>query len=151
MQPQTIRTGSPGLPTKPLRRRHPGMGSKDPREWTIIAGPIAIKPFLREVRINGELVALTPKEYQLLLKLAEHPTRAVPRAEIYQNLWGIVPDMEISTRRLDSHAAKLRRRLAEHNVWMVINVWGVGYRLMDAPRDGTMCCPRCGQPLVEAA
>jgi DNA-binding response OmpR family regulator len=36
------------------------------------------------------------------------------------------------TRMLDSHACRLRRKLAEHGARAVVNVWGVGYRLSDS-------------------
>ena len=46
------------------------------------------------------------------------------------------------TRTLDSHVSRLRRKLSAHGASYVVNVWGVGYRLMDVPapsRPGDVC------------
>jgi DNA-binding response OmpR family regulator len=88
----------------------------------------------REVRVGEQRLKLTTKEYELLLALASEPERVFTRQELLHGLWGYVTP----TRTVDSHASRLRHKLAAAGERMVINVWGVGYRLMDsAPvRDG---------------
>jgi DNA-binding response OmpR family regulator len=81
----------------------------------------------REVRVGEQRLALTAKEYALLLVLASEPERVFTRQELLQGVWGYVTP----TRTVDSHAARLRHKLAAAGERMVINVWGVGYRLMD--------------------
>jgi DNA-binding response OmpR family regulator len=93
------------------------------------AGPIAIDVRSREVRVHDRPVELSAKEYDLLLTLAGEPTRVFTRAELMHGIWGL--DTFGHTRTLDSHASRLRRKLcADGDEKLVINVWGVGYRLL---------------------
>jgi DNA-binding response OmpR family regulator len=91
-------------------------------------GALTIDVAARAARIDGELVQLTVREFDLLVALAKDPTRVFTKAELLSDLWNH-PDPR-STRTLDSHACRLRRRLAEHGQNMVCNEWGVGYRLV---------------------
>jgi DNA-binding response OmpR family regulator len=94
------------------------------------AGPIVIDVRSREVRVFDRLVVLSDKEYQLLVALAGEPTRVFTRAELLRGVWG--HQSFGHTRTLDSHASRLRRKLCgEGHDKLVINVWGVGYRLID--------------------
>ena len=94
------------------------------------AGPITIDVLAREVRIHDRVVALSSKEYALLLVLAGDPTRVFTREELMRSVWGTQTFGR--TRTLDSHAVRLRRKLgSEGSERFVINVWGVGYRLYE--------------------
>jgi DNA-binding winged helix-turn-helix (wHTH) protein len=53
------------------------------------------------------------------------------KEELLRTIWGY--RSLGSTRTLDSHACRLRHKLATHGDRYVVNVWGVGYRLVDAP------------------
>jgi DNA-binding response OmpR family regulator len=81
------------------------------------------------VRVGGRRVSLATKEYELLLKLASEPTRVFTKEHLLREVWGFRSLGR--TRTLDSHASRLRRKLAavSDRPW-VLNVWGVGYRLM---------------------
>lgn len=94
------------------------------------AGPVAIDVRSREVRVCDRPVQLSAKEYDLLVTLAGEPTRVFTRAELMRGIWGLHTFGH--TRTLDSHVSRLRRKLCgdEHDR-LVINVWGVGYRLLD--------------------
>ncbi len=108
-----------------LRRSAIGRGGR-----VLRAGPIVIDVRSREVRVFDRLVELSDKEYQLLVALAGEPTRVFTREELLRSVWGL--ETFGRTRTLDSHAARLRRKLcgeARHK--LVVNVWGVGYRLCD--------------------
>lgn len=94
------------------------------------AGSIAIDVGSREVRVADRPVELSAKEYDLLVTLAGEPTRVFTRAELMRGVWGLQTFGH--TRTLDSHAHRLRRKLCgDGDDRLVINVWGVGYRLID--------------------
>ena len=98
------------------------------------AGPIMIDVRSREVRVFDRPVELSAKEYDLLVTLAGEPTRVFTRAELMRGVWGVHTFGH--SRTLDSHACRLRHKLcADRAEKLVINVWGVGYRLVD--RDPT--------------
>ena len=83
-------------------------------------------------------VELSAKEYDLLVTLAGAPTRVFTREELMRGVWGLKTFGH--TRALDSHAFRLRRKLCGDSPdKLVINVWGVGYRLIDGelPRGVT--------------
>jgi DNA-binding response OmpR family regulator len=94
------------------------------------AGSVLIDVRSREVRVGERRVELSALEYQLLLTLAGEPDRVFTRQELLRWVWGYEPALR--TRTLDSHAYRLRRKLCEgSDEKVVVNVWGVGYRLMD--------------------
>jgi len=81
------------------------------------------------VRALGQRVLLPAKEYELLLKLAEQPARVFTKEELLREVWGFRAMGR--TRTLDSHASRLRRKIAAvTDTPYVLNEWGVGYRLM---------------------
>jgi DNA-binding response OmpR family regulator len=86
--------------------------------------------------IDGVDVRFTRREMEVLQYLGEHADRPVPREELLHRVWGYAREMEIETRTVDIHIAKLRRkiepdpRLPRH----LLTVRGGGYRLMLAQR-----------------
>ncbi len=92
-------------------------------------GELEIDTVSRQVRLHGEPVHLSKKEFALLRALAADPTRVFTREELLRGVWGF--RVLGSTRTLDSHASRLRKKLNAHGDRLVINVWGVGYRLID--------------------
>lgn len=97
------------------------------------AGPIVIDVRSRAVRVFDQPVELSDKEYRLLVTLAGEPTRVFTREELLRGVWGL--ETFGRTRTLDSHASRLRRKLAAAGAERcLINVWGVGLRLFDAER-----------------
>jgi DNA-binding response OmpR family regulator len=106
--------------------RRSSQGERD----LLVAGDIAIDQRTRRVTVAGEPVVLAGKEYQLLLKLASDPTRVFTKEELLRDVWGF--RSQGRTRTLDSHASRLRRKLgATGRGAFVVNVWGVGYRLLE--------------------
>jgi DNA-binding response OmpR family regulator len=74
-------------------------------------------------------VPLPGKEYELLVKLAGDPHRVFTKEELLREVWGFRSLGR--TRTLDSHASRLRRRLARPGQPPYVqNVWGVGYCLL---------------------
>ena len=102
-----------------------------PSHGRLRAGPLEVDPPSREVRLHGERVALSQKEFALLRTLVAEPTRVFTKDELLRTIWGY--RSRGSTRTLDSHACRLRNKLGAHGDRFVVNVWGVGYRLLDAP------------------
>jgi DNA-binding response OmpR family regulator len=83
----------------------------------------------RVVTVGGEPIQLPAKEYELLVALAEDPERVFKKEELLRNVWEFRSLGR--TRTLDSHASRLRRKLNRSpEAAYVLNVWGVGYRLV---------------------
>jgi DNA-binding response OmpR family regulator len=94
-------------------------------------GDLEVDPPSREVRLRGARIELSQKEFALLRTLAGEPTRVFTKDELLRSIWGF--RSRGVTRTLDSHACRLRHKLAAHGDRFVVNVWGVGYRLVDGP------------------
>ena len=90
---------------------------------------LELDPLSRSVELDGEPIHLSKKEFALLRALAEDPTRVFTREELLRGVWGF--QSPAATRTLDSHASRLRRKLSGAGGGFVVNVWGVGYRLID--------------------
>lgn len=95
------------------------------------AGPVRIDQTTRTVTVHGERTALSQKEYALLVKLASQPRRVFTKDDLLRDVWGFRSSAR--TRTIDSHASRLRRKLRVRagDEQLVVNVWGVGYRLLD--------------------
>jgi DNA-binding response OmpR family regulator len=94
-----------------------------------VAGPIRADAATRSVSVHGRAVELAGKEYELLLKLMDDPERVFTKEQLLRDVWGYRSLGR--TRTLDSHASRLRRKLqANGDGPFVLNVWGVGYRLL---------------------
>ncbi len=100
-----------------------------PARDRIAVGELAIDRAARRVSVDGVAVPLAAKEYELLVKLASEPARVFTKEELLREVWGFRSLGR--TRTLDSHASRLRRKLAAAGGDFVRNVWGVGYSLVD--------------------
>lgn len=80
------------------------------------------------VQIDGEAVALTKKEIELLWTLAKNSTKVFSRDNLLDSIWGY--DYFGDSRTVDSHIKRLRAKLDkyEHPLWEIKTIWGVGYR-----------------------
>ena len=81
----------------------------------------------REVRVNGKLAELRPKEYDLLVTLARSPGVVFDRERLIHLVWGY--DYVGDTRTVDVHVAGLRDKLEGSSV-RIQTVWSVGYKLV---------------------
>ncbi|HEV2999081.1 MAG TPA: winged helix-turn-helix domain-containing protein [Solirubrobacteraceae bacterium] len=107
----------------------------EPAEAIIRVGALAIDPRARAVTLHGRPLELCRLEYELLAHLARDPRRVFSRHELLREVWGYRAPGR--TRTLDTHASRLRAKLAggadglagggEH--WIVC-LRGVGYRLI---------------------
>jgi DNA-binding response OmpR family regulator len=92
-------------------------------------GPLEVDPSSREVRLHGDRIELSQKEFALLRMLASDATRVFTKEDLLRAVWGY--RTLGTTRTLDSHACRLRAKLNVHGERWIVNVWGVGYRLVD--------------------
>lgn len=106
-----------------------GRARRQPGSSRLRVGPLEIDPLTRRVELGGQPLHLSKKEFALLRTLAEDPTRVYTREELLRGVWGF--KSLGATRTLDSHASRLRKKLAPAGGGFVVNVWGVGYRLID--------------------
>lgn len=90
-------------------------------------GELRIDTRKRHVALAGRTIDLTHKEYALLLALSVEPDRVFERQHLLSEVWGY--EGGGSTRTLDAHACRLRRKLSGGSRAYVKNTWGVGYRL----------------------
>ncbi|MEE8220240.1 MAG: response regulator transcription factor [Woeseiaceae bacterium] len=84
---------------------------------------------------NGaETLTFTRREIEILSYLAANSTRPVPRDELLTKVWGYAKNLEIETRTVDIHIAKLRRKIEINpkEPAGLITVRGAGYRLLTA-------------------
>ncbi len=105
-----------------LRRRAPRIGHP------VTVGPLTLDPRRREVRVNGEVVSLRLREYELLAYLCSRLDMACPRADLLDHVWGY--DFTGDERTLDTHVRRLREALGPAHR-LIRTVWGVGYMLTD--------------------
>lgn len=89
-------------------------------------GKIEINERGRTVKVCGEPLALTLKEFELLLFLCRHRGQALSREQLLEHVWGI--DYEGSVRTVDTHIKTLRIKLGSVGEF-IRTMWGIGYKL----------------------
>jgi DNA-binding response OmpR family regulator len=111
-----------------LRRARQGEGH-DAAATVERFGAVEINPASRTVTRGGEVVALSPKEFDLLLTLVRRRGAVVSRLELLKEVWGYSAD--VMTRTVDIHIAELRRKLEDDpsKPKHILTVWKAGYRL----------------------
>ncbi|MBF0341897.1 MAG: response regulator [Magnetococcales bacterium] len=104
------------------------------RETVLKIGPLHLDPERREARLNGQLVALTPIEYRLLLLLARNAGRVLTHQQILKEVWG--PHYTHQTHTLRVFMAQLRRKVESDPAQprLLMTEMGVGYRMRDEER-----------------
>ncbi len=125
----------------------------------LVAGPLVLDAPHHEVRVGGQLVDLTPREFELLRVLLTHQGRVVTKGRLLRAVWGDAYRGEDSY--VYVHVSQLRRKLAAADdarllEGLIVTEPGVGYRVRDLPptssrrrsRDlrkslGAQACPRC--------
>jgi len=92
-------------------------------------GAVEINPASRTVTKEGIPVALSPKEFDLLLALVRRRGAVASRVELLREVWG--HRVEVMTRTVDIHIAELRRKLEDDpsQPRHILTVWKAGYRL----------------------
>jgi DNA-binding response OmpR family regulator len=110
-----------------LRRSGGGRQAKAPEVERF--GDVEVHPASRTVIRNGDTVALTPKEFDLLLALIRRRGAVASRHELLREVWD--HHAVVMTRTVDIHIAELRRKLEadSSNPRHILTVWKAGYRL----------------------
>jgi two-component system response regulator RegX3 len=99
---------------------------------TLSVGDVEIDTENLSGRIGDEELAFTKREIEVLCFLAENSDRPVSRDELLARVWGYAKGLEIETRTVDIHIAKLRRKIEANpkEPQVLITVRGAGYRLV---------------------
>ena len=107
-----------------LRRSAPGDSEKD----TLSFPGLTISLEKYEVRFQGKVLEMPPKELEVLYFLASHQNRVFTREQLLEQVWGF--DFYGDSRTVDVHIKRLREKLqgSESLGWQIRTVWGVGYK-----------------------
>jgi DNA-binding response OmpR family regulator len=122
-----VKSATPGevvARVKAVLRRY---GRGEPAPTALLDfGRLVIDVRAHELRVDGEPVACTAREFELLQLLAEHPRRAFTREQLFERLWGEYGDRHTVT----VHIARLREKIEVDPAHprYIVTVWGVGYR-----------------------
>jgi DNA-binding response OmpR family regulator len=106
-----------------LRRYQGGV----PAGRSVTVGQLRVDSPSREARLGGCVLELRPKEFDLLLALAEHQGLVMSRDQLLDLVWGY--DFPGGTRTVDAHISHLRARLAGSDVFIETHR-GIGYKLV---------------------
>lgn len=93
-------------------------------------GPFTIDESKVEVRKNGELIELKPKEYKMLLYMAKHPNQILSKEQLCDEVWG--EDYIGFDNTIMVHIRRLRERIEEDpsKPEYIINIKGLGYKFL---------------------
>ena len=105
-----------------LRRTAPS-----PTSQPLSVADLRLDPARREVHVGDVMLQMRPREFDLLVTLAEHQGMVLSREQLLSLVWGY--DYYGETRTVDVHVAHLRDKLADSRV-RIETVWGVGYKLV---------------------
>ncbi|MPZ94531.1 MAG: DNA-binding response regulator, partial [Propionibacteriales bacterium] len=96
-------------------------------EASVIDGPLAIDAAAHRVTLSGSELALTAREFDLLLHLVRHPDQALTRADLLRQVWGWSFGDEST---VTVHVRRLREKIEVDPARpeRLATVWGVGYR-----------------------
>lgn len=89
-------------------------------------GSLTLDEDAMESTLDGKPLALTPKEFDLLLLMARHPNKTFSREQLLSDVWGY--ETVGDARTVDTHVKQIREKLGEHRN-MLATVWGKGYKL----------------------
>lgn len=134
---KVLRAGADDYLVKPLRKqellaRLVSLGRRKnimQEENTLKLGPIELHKQDEQVTLNGEVVKLTAKDFQLTKYMLEHVGELVSREQLLKTIWGI--SETVNTRTVDVHMSRIRRKL-EINPDMgfrIKTIYQYGYRL----------------------
>ena len=109
-----------------LRRSHEG----EPQEPLLSAGRVAMDVERHEVRVDGEIVTMPLREFELLELFLRNPDRVLTRSQIIESIWG--SNYVGDTKTLDVHVKRIRAKIeAEPSApRLLTTVHGVGYMLL---------------------
>lgn len=101
----------------------------DSQEETHVCGSLRVNPETHSVTLNNSLIALSPREYKLLLYLMENKNKVVSRTQILNAVWGI--QFDNNTNVVDVYVSYLRTKLEGTSEKFIYTIKGTGYMLKD--------------------
>ena len=103
------------------------LGGVDQPCYTLVFGTeLLINPLRRQVLLEGKVVPLTRKEFDLLYYMASHPRQVFTRRQLYQQVWD--SDYPVSyDHTVRAHINTLRKKLSPKGHCYIKNCWGVGF------------------------
>lgn len=116
---------------KAILRRQNRQQKSEEEQPPLSHGGLLIDREKRKVTVSGERVDLTPKEFDLLILLAENPGRSYDRDQLLSSVWGY--EFNGYEHTVNSHINRLRSKI-EPDVstpQYILTTWGVGYRFND--------------------
>ena len=120
-----------------LRRASAPLAAVEP-DGVIEADGLAIDLGAREVRVRGEVISLTAKEFELLAFLAQRPRHAFRREELMEQVWGYTYG---DTSTVTVHIRRLREKVEDDPSapTRIATVWGVGLPIRVPGAGGRPC------------
>jgi two-component system alkaline phosphatase synthesis response regulator PhoP len=97
-------------------------------DQAVAIGQLTVDPVSREVHVGDRKLGLRPKEFDLLLALAEHEGQVLSRDQLLDLVWGY--DFPGGTRTVDAHVSHVRARLEGSDVTIETHR-GIGYKLVE--------------------
>lgn len=113
-----------------IRRSASSSQASAKADRTVFEG-LAIEYDSRNVYVDGSLVSLTPKEYELLSFFTRNTGRVFSRDQLLNSVWGY--DFAGDDRTVDTHVKMLRESLGIYRKY-IVTVWGTGYKFETANR-----------------
>ena len=110
-------------------RRYTSLGGSEKSTGLITVGPVSMDDSAKRVTVDGEPVALTPIEYNILKLLISHPGQVFSSAQIYEQVWN--DPAYGSENTVAVHIRHLREKIEIDPAdprWLKV-VWGLGYKM----------------------
>ncbi len=104
-----------------ILRRTSALGGED----ILRAGALEINKTAHQVKVDGQEIELSFKEFELLTFFVENQGRALPRDTILNSVWNY--DYYGEARTIDTHVKKLRSKLGKYGDY-IHTIWGLGYK-----------------------
>ena len=97
----------------------------------VAVGPLRLDPARRQVTMNGEVVELTPHEFDVLYLLAAHPGIVFTREMLLERIW--TSDTHVTERSVDTLVKRIRQKIETdtRDPQLILTVWGTGYKFAD--------------------
>ena len=92
-------------------------------------GDLDIEPLAREVRVDGKLIELTPREFDLLYFFARSPGKVFSRLDLLNHVWGYQHDGYEHTVNTHINRLRIKIEIDPAQPRRILTVWGHGYKL----------------------
>jgi DNA-binding response OmpR family regulator len=124
-----VKSATPGeviARIKAVLRRYRRGEAPSPNAAVLDFGRLVLDVRAQEVRIDGQPIPFTAREFDLLRLLAEHSRQVFTRDQLFERLWGDIGDRHTVT----VHVARIRDKIEPNPArpQYIATVWGVGYR-----------------------